>query len=159
MKRTKYQQELEEALANLPEEETQALNALPHLSAILREVQSTGTSVAVRDCDDSDIRKVLQLDTSAVSRTSPSWVLPEGVDRYQPTKWFKRAWNKIATHWNLNSENSTRTIIDLVLLDVLSQDHTKEPDSSAQKMFTWTEISLPHKHGGHELNGRGDYSQ
>ncbi|KAI8825234.1 uncharacterized protein EV422DRAFT_606009 [Fimicolochytrium jonesii] len=146
MKRTKLHQQLEELLAKLPEEEEQALKNLPYLSSILRTLAPKVNSVAVRDCTDKDIRRVLQLDTSAVKRTNPSWALPEDVPRYSPTKWLKSSWAMIDKFWNLNSENSTRTIIDLFLLDVMAQAQNREQDESAKIMSTWTEVSLSHIH-------------
>ncbi|KAI8998177.1 hypothetical protein BC832DRAFT_566393 [Gaertneriomyces semiglobifer] len=53
-------------------------------------------------------------------------------------------------------KNSTRTMIDLILLDVLSHIDKDRP-SIDQKMSCWSEISVSFKSGGEKLHGRGEY--
>ena len=58
--------------------------------------------------------------------------------------------------WHCNSEHSTRTLIDFMLLDTLRQMNAKKPDQVC-KMSTWTDISLSWSKDTDELSGRGDY--
>ncbi|KAJ3054860.1 hypothetical protein HK097_000616 [Rhizophlyctis rosea] len=58
--------------------------------------------------------------------------------------------------WFRNSENGTRTRIDLILLDTLRQLKIARP-AETSKMSAWTEISLSWPSETVELSGRGDY--
>jgi hypothetical protein len=120
-----------------------ALGEFVHLAA-------GNPEVTISSCTSKDIEEVLELDLDDITLTSTFWTLPLNVDRYQPGKWYEGSKRRLNL-WHLNSEATTRTAIDLLLLDVLHKSRLPI------RLSCWGEISLSVENEKKKLNGRADY--
>ncbi|RKO93878.1 hypothetical protein BDK51DRAFT_37727 [Blyttiomyces helicus] len=158
MSSLKKLKEWEARINKLDEEKINAAD--PELKAILSEIRSgKKETIPIGDCTKKHIeeilslntsRDILSLDTSRVSKGSLWWKLPEDVVKHEPSLWFKKAIRLVDKSWKKNSESTTRTHIDLILLAVLK--HKK-----SEKIACWGEVRLTWTGGTKILTGYSDY--
>lgn len=110
--------------------------------------------IMISACTAMDIEDVLQLDVSRVRKDAFQWELPVDVEKCVPSKWFRQAMTMLQP-WNSNSDATTRTKIDIFLLDVTAHANKKSENDSG--IGCWGEMSLSACRDGMQLNGRGDY--
>ncbi|RKO91015.1 hypothetical protein BDK51DRAFT_28303 [Blyttiomyces helicus] len=157
MKRKPLMSSLKELLAikarfnELPEDKiAAAVVDYPALKAIVSEIRSgKKPSVRIQDCTEQNVADILELDVSMVHSLPSMWKLPADVKPCSPSSWLKTA-SRMMGPWKQNSENTTRTRIDQILLDVLH--HTPLP-----KLSCWGEVLLKWDGGKKSLTGSADY--
>jgi hypothetical protein len=155
MAKSKFQLAMEEQIAVIPKQEKDALQNLPWLKSFLEPLmQQSIVEASIRDCTGADIVRVLGLDVSKVLVERWQWELPADAAKCIPSKWFYRSF-RMLDRWNRNAEATTRTAIDLTLLDVLNSEVFKDQDGC--RLQCWGEISLSATGGGMKLSGRADY--
>ncbi|RKO86097.1 hypothetical protein BDK51DRAFT_34459 [Blyttiomyces helicus] len=106
----------------------------PELKAILSEIRSIEKeTINIGHSKKKHIEEILLLDTSRVRNPLLRWMLPKGVIKHEPSQWLKDALHVFFKRWHRISENTTRTLIDLMLLDVLHH--------SAESIEGWGEAT------------------
>ncbi|RKO90823.1 hypothetical protein BDK51DRAFT_41873 [Blyttiomyces helicus] len=142
---------LKEWKARINKLDEEKINAAdPELMAILSELRSIEKeTIRIGDCKEKHIEEILSLNISRVRNPLLRWMLPKGVIKHEPSQWLKDALHVFFKRWHRNSENTTRTLIDLMLLDVL--------DHSAERIGGWGEVELSWTDGPIILTGYSDY--
>ena len=140
-------------IKEIPSEERKKLSDLPWLNSFVNQIgpPSTIRQMRIRDCEASDINTCLNLNTDCVRKNKHAWILPETFNGATPSKWFQKSKKIVDDVWNTNSEATTRTVIDLNLMEILKQDPSLRP------FGCWGEVSITFQGGGIQLNGKSDY--
>ena len=155
---TKFQQALRDRLKDISAVELDTIANLPVVSGIVRMIQDKEiTSIRINECREADINSILGLDTTGVNESNCVWNLPTTVKKRSPSHRAQSFLKDIKKYWNANSENTTRTIVDHILLDIVSNGQSDVGEKLP--FLVWGEVPCKfiNRDKSIGLNGSCDY--
>jgi hypothetical protein len=137
---TKYQKTLQSCVEMIPYEQSQQAKSIPGIALLLEKITADkAVCKPLRGCTEEDIKDILGLDTTEVSGNNRKvWILPEGVQKRSPSNQVKPILALLSKYWKPNSENTTRTLIDMVILDVI--DHGQDDIGPKNPLLVYGEV-------------------
>ncbi|RKO89066.1 hypothetical protein BDK51DRAFT_25695 [Blyttiomyces helicus] len=105
--------------------------------------------LCIGDCTEDDIKNILSLDTFRVWNPMFRWMLPKRRIKHEPSQRLENALRRFDKRWHKNSENTTHTEIDLILLDVLND--------TLESIGGWGKVKLSWINGPKIWTGYSDY--
>jgi hypothetical protein len=143
----------------IPYKQLQQAKCIPGIALLLEKITADKvTCKPVRGCTEGDIKEILGLDTTEVSGNNRTvWILPEGVQRRSPSNQVKPILALLSQYWKPNSENTTRTVIDIVIFDVIG--HGQDASGMETPLLVYGEVHCEFKNHDNNLglNGFCDY--
>ncbi|KAJ3052252.1 hypothetical protein HK097_006644 [Rhizophlyctis rosea] len=154
---SKYQEGAQEILA--PVDQAAVLANHPELQTLFAYITPVVEgSKAHHTVTKKQIEDILHIDVSNADIDSTSfwlreeWELPPNVEIVEPSTWLKKGVKKIVKLWAAtSSENLSRTLIDLTLLDVLDRTEFEG------KLRAWGGVKLRYVAAAGAMEGYADY--